>query len=297
MKNMSLNEQIQNIIKSDKSYTSKRSDLLKIGLRPCDAELVLYSNGVERTPFNATRLSFGVEIECFGPSRSEIMNAFNSRSVAIESQSYNHDDSRTYFKIVSDGSINATHGTGNEVVSPILSGRNGLATLKAACDALNEAQACVNKSTGLHVHMDAHNLSFEHYKSIFVNYARLELAIDSFMARSRRASNNTYCDSLRGRLARIEEADSVQGISRACSNDRYFKVNPTSITRHGTVEFRQHQGTVEFEKISMWLKFLQKMVTWSLKNRLDHDITSIDEIPFLNATEKAFFTRRASVLR
>lgn len=296
MKNMSLNEQIQNIIKSDKSYTSKRSDLLKIGLRPCDAELVLYSSGVERNPFNATRLSFGVEIECFGPSRETIMDAFSSRSVAIESQSYNHDDSKTYFKIVSDASIRATHGSGNEVVSPILSGRNGLATLKAACEALNEAQACVNKSTGLHVHMDAKNLSFEHYKSIFVNYARLETAIDSFMARSRRADNNTYCQSLRSRIARIEESDSFASLGYACGNDRYYKVNPTSIRRHGTVEFRQHQGTTDFEKISMWLKFLQKMVTWSLKNRLDHDITTIAEIPFLNASEKTWFTKRTQSL-
>ena len=65
---------------------------------------------------------------------------------------------------------------------------------------------------------------------------------------------------------------------------------------HQTIEFRQHQGTTDFKKISMWAKFCIKLVEWSLNNRLECKINKIEDIPFLNKTEKAYFARRANEL-
>ena len=77
--------------------------------------------------------------------------------------------------------------------------------------------------------------------------------------------------------------------------DRYYKVNAVAYERHQTIEFRQHSGTTEYEKIANWVMFLAKLVDYSFK----HEITtceSIEEIPFLKESEKVYFINRRSAL-
>lgn len=80
------------------------------------------------------------------------------------------------------------------------------------------------------------------------------------------------------------------------NGNRYYKVNACSYARHNTIEFRQHQGSTDFEKISNWVNFCAKLVAWSKKNVLSSEVSSIEEIPFLTAKEKSFFKSRAEVL-
>ena len=88
----------------------------------------------------------------------------------------------------------------------------------------------------------------------------------------------------------------VENIQRALCNDRYHKVNAESYRRHKTIEFRQHAGTTNYEKIINWVSFCGKLVIWSKKNRLTAPVASIDDIPFLTAEEKSFFKARANQL-
>ena len=77
--------------------------------------------------------------------------------------------------------------------------------------------------------------------------------------------------------------------------DRYYKVNACAYDRHRTIEFRQHQGSTDYEKISHWVKFLAALVEYSYK----HDCptcTTIEEIPFISNEEKQYFTRRRAAL-
>lgn len=90
-------------------------------------------------------------------------------------------------------------------------------------------------------------------------------------------------------LTKLDVYDVMRG-------DRYFKVNACSYTRHQTIEFRQHQGSTDFEKISNWVNFCAKLVAWSKKNVLSSEIDFIDDIPFLTKKEKSFFKSRAEVL-
>lgn len=80
------------------------------------------------------------------------------------------------------------------------------------------------------------------------------------------------------------------------NGSRYHKVNAEAYKVHKTIEFRQHQGTTDFEKISHWVRFCAKLVGWSKRFALDSTVASIDEIPFLTKTEKNWFKRRAAVL-
>ena len=77
--------------------------------------------------------------------------------------------------------------------------------------------------------------------------------------------------------------------------DRYFKVNPISYDRHKTIEFRQHSGTTDYEKISNWILFLAKLVEFSYKKEIT-ECNSIEEIPFLKESEKQYFINRRSAL-
>ena len=49
-------------------------------------------------------------------------------------------------------------------------------------------------------------------------------------------------------------------------------------------------------KISMWVKFCAKLVSWSRSNVFTSEVTCIEDIPFLNKQEKDFFESRRNAL-
>jgi hypothetical protein len=283
----SLSEQVNEVRESMMSKDEKCKALIKLGFTPYECEFVLRDSGGKFT------FTFGVEIECL-MMRSRFIEKARANGVRYEYQNYNHADNRSYYKFVSDSSIRGENPI--ECVSPVLEGNdNGFESLKNCCKTLNEADARVNRSTGLHVHIGVNGMSDKWFVSIFKNYQKLEGIIDTFMAPSRRCDNNTFCRSISG--FNFESGiNTIADVQRRLSS-RYFKVNPMSINRHGTIEFRQHQGTTDFEKISHWVRFCAKLVEWSAKNTLTGAVSSIDEIPFLKESEKAFFKSRAEALR
>lgn len=209
---------------------------------------------------------FGVEIECVGATRAAIIRECGQRGLAIFSEAYNHCDGSNH-KIVSDASIRGENG--NEVVTRPL---HELEELRILLDALKAAGARVNKSCGLHVHMDAADLNIVQAVNIINNYYYLRHLINSSLPASR--VNNRYCQvksytDLVGRdnwyLTLDAFADAVR--------DRYVAVNIKAYKRHGTIEFRQHQGSLNFEKIKNWILFLQSLYEWSKTNELRSDVT------------------------
>lgn len=283
----SLGEQVNEVRMSSMSKADKCKALIKLGFTAYECEFVLRDN---QPKFEFT---FGVEIECL-MMRTRFVERANANGMAYQYQGYNHNDTRSYYKFVSDGSIIGADGI--ECVSPILEGSDeGFRSLENCCNTLNQAGAKVNRSTGLHVHIGISGLTDKWFINIFMNYQKLERVIDTFMAPSRRGDNNTYCRSLIGYNFGFA-CSTIADVQRKL-NSRYFKVNPVSVNRHGTIEFRQHQGSTDYEKISNWVRFCAKLVEWSGKNVLDREVTSIDQIPFLTDSEKDFFKRRAQTLR
>ena len=281
----SLSEQVNEVRESMMSKDAKCKALIKLGFTPYEVEFVL------RESQSKTGFTFGVEIECL-MMRSRFIERARDNRMQYEYQGYNHTDNRTFYKLVSDSSIHGDNPI--ECVSPILEGNdNGFKSLKNCCKTLNEADAKVNRSTGLHVHIGASGMTDKWFLNIFKNYQKLESIIDTFMAPSRRRDNNTFCKSLQG--YNFDYANTIADLQRKLSS-RYYKVNPMSINRHGTIEFRQHQGTTDFEKISNWVRFCAKLVQWSKENVLSGEVANIDAIPFITESEKAFFKSRAVAL-
>ena len=284
-----LNEEIQEIKNMKGSKAAKKEAFIKLGLRKYEIELLL--SELPKPVREVHKFTFGVEIECL--VAANLMRESATRNeMPFQYEGYNHVDNNHYYKFVSDSSIRGENPI--ECVSPVLTGKAGMKSLENCCKALNEAGAQVNISTGLHVHIGAANLSDEAYINVFKNYQKLERVIDTFMARSRRANNSQWCRTLQGR--NFMWCTTKSDIFDAMNGDRYFKVNACSYARHKTIEFRQHQGSTDFEKISNWVNFCAKLVAWSNKNVLSSEVTSIDEIPFLTKKEKSFFKSRAEVL-
>lgn len=288
-----LNQQIENIFESSTSTAVITRSLRELGIQQHEISALFFQYGV--TKQSLANITFGVEIECYNVEREEIAQRLREAGVACYVEGYNHRDHRDHFKVVTDASL---HGNNTaEVVSPILKGKKGMQTLEKVCKVLNEINAKVNKSCGLHVHFGLDKVDFATYKNIFYNYAKIESVIDSFMPQSRR--NNTYCKSFRAYGNNIYEllsdASDKNDIARIFSNNRYFKVNPVAYQRHNTIEFRQHSGTTDYEKMSNWIEFLKALIEFSKSHRIE-SANSVNDLPFISASRKRFFNNRVAAL-
>lgn len=217
---------------------------------------------------------FGVEIEAYNVSRSALVNALREAGINVVAEGYNH-TTRNHWKVVSDGSLSGTDTF--EVVSPVLQGQAGLDQLQTVCRVLKQKNAYINKSCGLHIHFDAEQIGLAQTKNLLINYNRYEAIIDSFMPNSRRGSNNYYCKGLGRAIATVEVGTSIEQIANRI-NDRYFKVNLQAYLRHKTIEFRQHSGTIEFDKISTWVLFLHNLVEFSRTKRVDATAATFESL-------------------
>ncbi len=233
--------------------------------------------------------SFGIELEIIHNNKRELCDAIRARGVLCEIEGYNH-STRRHWKIVSDASVNG----GYELVSPVLKGQRGLDEVKAVSEALAEVGAMINRSCGFHSHFGTDDFkdSISVWRNLYINYATLEEDIDAFMPPSRR--HNRYCSSLKVRSwrSKMENAQTLVDLERAVTNrSRYFKLNSQSYWRHGTVEFRQHSGTIEFDKIKNWLLFCARFVDFSKREKLDRGGERALE-KFLDRDLAAFYKQR-----
>ena len=198
---------------------------------------------------------FGIELECFGVSRTIVVHAFQAAGLAVMNASYCGRDYDVW-QIKTDGSIQGVDGF--EVVSPVLNGEAGIAEARKACEILVNLNAQVNKSCGFHIHHNAANWNIAQFKNLFKRFAKYENAMDSIQPTSRRI--NRFCKSnvlsmgISKTFAKIEACGSVAELSRFYGDDRYFKLNLQSFFRMGSVEFRNHAGTVDANKVENYIR-------------------------------------------
>jgi len=294
MSTKSFSEQVNEVLNKECGNTAKRNELIKLGLCSHEITMLLATvtpTRVRKGEFDFSKITFGVEIECYNVIRQDLIENATANGLQIRSEGYNHADNRHYYKIVSDSSLQGENT--NEVVSPILKGKKGLQSLETLCGSLSAIDARVNRSCGLHVHIGAERMSDEHYCRLVRNYQKIEKAIDSFMPTSRRANNSRWCHTLEG--IDFSACTTKGAIARAMNYDRYYKVNAEAYDRHRTIEFRQHSGTTDYEKISNWVLFLAKLVEYSFKYECN-ECNTIEELPFLKESEKEYFINRRAAL-
>lgn len=223
---------------------------------------------------------FGIELEIVGIARQVALRALHAVGINVQDESYNH-TTRGHWKLVSDSSVR----DGFEVVSPILQGEAGIEEAMTVAEALSDAGATVNRSCDFHVHFDAADLNAADVKIIVNRYAAHEAEIDAFMPPSRRGNANTYCESvIRFLNRRFNEARTINELA-AAQPGRYFKVNLQSYRRHGTLEFRQHSGTVNANKVANWVRFLGEFIEQCKRPSSPTPAAPAAELPVLSGVQ------------
>lgn len=184
--------------------------------------------------------------------------------------------------IVSDGSIQGRFGF--EINTAPASGDKFLKQIDEICQGLSKDDGRVNKSCGLHVHIDARDFNFYDIRKLVFLYAKIEDAIFSVIAPSRKSS--TFCSPCGQKFVKDLENNIVpkdnektilknvygyeERISSLRTNKynsaRYSALNLHSWVYRGTIECRAHQGTVNAEKIKNWGMLWGAIIDYAANN-------------------------------
>lgn len=190
-------------------------------------------------------------------------------------EGYNHDTRQTT-KLVTDASLSTG---GIEVVSPPLSGSKVRQWLTDTTKAL-AGLVTINRSCGVHVHVGLKNpdetwghdgcMDYNTARRVVAKtaliYALFQEAINTIMPPSRRG--NRYAQSqewaIPAAMTYLERKDGedpwLNLFSHLDSEGRYYVVNTTSLRKYGTVEFRQHGGSINAVKLDAWSQLCGVMV-------------------------------------
>lgn len=145
------------------------------------------------------------------------------------------------------------------------------------------------------LHFNADDFNLTTWQNLILSYKHAETEIDKFMPASRRGNRNTYCRSLRAFSDEdIRSAESIESLQRLFGS-RYMKVNLEAYSRHRTVEFRQHSGTINFTKIENWVRFLGRLIIFASTSSLPAGIR-LEDFPFLEEKQKLYYKLRTKKL-
>lgn len=220
--------------------------------------------------------AFGIEIECQVYNASNVARALNDAGIPAQAVSHGAENYNVW-QVQPDGSID-----GLEIVSPRL---RSLEQVKTVCEVLQRLGAQIPRNStayGLHVHLDATDLTMQQVCAIGLRYALAEDEVMAMLPRSRRS--NRFCRAAgpvrteimragaAGQTLTPRQENTLFGSSFANTHyddARYQTVNMMRYLRarnaaNRTIEFRAHSGTVEFEKIEKWVNLLQALAAQAL---------------------------------
>jgi hypothetical protein len=211
---------------------------------------------------------YGVEVEFISKiDRSQMVREImNATGIDVELASYSNKDA-TKWRMKHDGSVmeSSEYPYGMELVTPILHGEDDMVKLKSVIRVI-ETFGKVNRSCGLHVHIDVIRASENNLRKLMKFFSKYEHAIGDLLPQSRRGDNNRYCaDAFSWEESLYEIHDTLNAASknallRSGSFSSRGKWNFQNYYAHGSFENRAHSGTLDCDKIENWVRLSQGMV-------------------------------------
>jgi len=161
------------------------------------------------------------------------------------------------WRVERDGSVsNGEHG--GEIVSPILRGKEGLKVLTAVIKhAKMVDDIAVDRRCGLHVHLGTSDMTGLQRANVVRQWWKHQIeTIDPMIVKRRRNRENQYCfrpsdDEFNNWIQAIERSGRGAGYQ-----ERTRSLNVTSFPKYGTLEVRQHEGSLNATKVCAWVQFL-----------------------------------------
>ena len=206
-------------------------------------------------------MKFGIEIEFYSPKDMNLTCTALRRKVRnLKIDTYSAYGNS--WKLTTDGSLHQMEGfNGMELVSPVLDtdSVSNVRVVRKVCEALQAMGCVVNVNCGLHVHIDGTDLTAEQIKTVFHRYTKFENVIDLMVPCNRRGEYVYYTKGGNSVIQNVEACQTKEALMRVL-NDRYYKVNLCALQRHGTIEFRQHSGSINPTTILNWVDFLVSFV-------------------------------------
>lgn len=212
--------------------------------------------------------NFGVELEFAGNCDMYEMARRIEDATGTRVHVRSYSDKSNLWRLKSDSSVSGRGGYGMELVTPILKGE---ADMQKLIDVVKvcEANGSVNRTCGMHVHVDITNADALPLRKLMKFFAKYEQAIGGLLSESRRGSNNGYCrdsftseQDLMGVFGRLNKSG-ARGVRHLLNNAAFSgrgKWNFQNYWRQGTVENRAHQGTLNPEKVENWVRLTQGFV-------------------------------------
>lgn len=240
---------------------------------------------------------FGIEIEMTGLSRqkaAQVLTTHFGRPVNQDGGYYGEysvlDSQERKWKVMSDGSIDCQKKEGRrivsadntysvELVSPICRYED-IETIQEIVRKLRDAGMLVNKSCGIHIHLDASPHNANTLRNITNIMASKEDMIYKAMqvevARERqycKKVEQSFLDELnRKKPHTLDEVSRIwyhggDGHQEHYHNSRYHCLNLHSVFQKGTIEFRLFNSTTHAGKIKAYIQLCLAISTQALNQR------------------------------
>lgn len=221
----------------------------------------------------ASEVNFGVEIECYLPSGTDldVGGYHNGIQIRWAPDGWNAQN---------DGSVAAEVPSGYrpvEVVSPKLMGEDGLVEVYYMIETIQELGGIITDRCGMHVHVDATQLTPEQVESIKAAFIRYEKAFFGLSGQDcYRRWHNDYCKP-----------------SPSWNGSRYQSLNLTNYysptaraAREGkkTIEFRTWAATLDVATVVSAVYMAVALVV----NTVNRPAQPTDRIPVIKEAMQAF---------
>jgi len=229
---------------------------------------------------------FGVEIETVGRSRETIARAIAQVvGGTVEYRSYEThspwcviDRRGRIWRAMVDGSL--THGIDSaELVTPILA-YDDIPELQEVVRAVRHAGARVDRSTGIHIHIDGAPFDARTVRNLVKIFAKQEELIFHAcgVSSERRARYCRDIDDAFLRQLETRRPRTLREVNRLWygrynanpvhyDNSRYRALNIHALFTKGTIEFRLFDGTLHAGEIKSYVQFVLALANMALTSR------------------------------